>query len=136
MRLISDAPTLKWHRVDVANWRREIGCGDAFVERARARSLAEPRRRAAFVRFADLVQQLGEPAAAQWLPPLPLGRPPEDHLIEWFEKSRDFLFSIPVEIRTLLCREGIEGVDVETMLADGARISGLQERLGPAPRIN
>ena len=98
---------------------------------ARARSLAEPRRRAAFVRFADLVQQLGEPAAVQWLPPLPLGRPPEDHLIEWFEKSRDFLFSIPVEVRTLLCREGIEGVDVDTMLADGARIAGLQERLGP-----
>jgi hypothetical protein len=55
-----------------------------------------------------------------------------NHLIEWFEKSRDFLFSIPAEIRTLLCREGSEGADVETMLADGARISALQERLGPA----
>jgi len=133
VRLISDAPTL-----DLApEWMWRLGDvkSDAPTPSsngARARSLAEPRRRAAFLHFSDLVHQLGEPAAVQWLPPLPLGRPPEDHLIEWFEKSRDFLLSIPVEVRTLLCREGFEGVDVDTMLADGVRIASLQERLGPA----
>jgi serine/threonine protein kinase len=132
VRLISDAPTL-----DLApEWMWRIGDVKSDAARpssnaARARSLAEPRRRAVFVRFADLVQQLGEPVAVQWLPPLPLGRPPDDHLIEWFEKSRDFLVSIPVEVRTLVCREGIEGIDVDTMLADGARIAALQGRLGP-----
>jgi hypothetical protein len=79
VRLISDAATLK----SAPEWMWRVGDvnSDAATpssNAARARSLAEPRRRAAFVRFADLAQQLGEPTAVQWLPPLPLGRPPEE----------------------------------------------------------
>ncbi len=121
------APSWLWQLGDVdANTDVPASLGD------RARRLADPRRRTAFLRFADLVEQLGEPAAVQWLPPLPPGRPVEDHLIEWFEKSREFLVSIPVEVRTLLCREGIAGGDVDAMLADATRIKRLQETVGPA----
>ena len=89
--MLNLAPAWMWQLGDVDAQRRV-----QFWTGARARRLAEPRRRAAFLRFADLVDQLGEPAAVRWLPPLPLGRPVEDHLIEWFEKSREFLVSIPV----------------------------------------
>ena len=113
--------TFGWHDLEIINGLPAVRRNflDGFAARL------YPSHRAAFVRFADVVQQLGQPAAVQWLPPLPLGRPPEDHLLEWFEKSRDFLLSIPVEVRTLLCREGTEGVDVDTMLADGARIANV-----------
>ena len=114
-------------------WRIEDGeivSGIPVTGSAMARQLARPVVRSAIGTFVDCLKTLGQPAAARWLPPLPVGRSVEEHLLEWKEKALEFLVDVPPEIQQILRSEGSEGADLNVLLSNVARVTRLREGVG------
>jgi len=97
-----------------------------------AQALIKEHSRRAVQQFSDCLNELGQPAAARWLPPLPPGRPVDEHLNEWFDKAREFLLEVPTEVQLLLRRDVDDGADVNVLLSNAALFAQLRDVLGDA----
>lgn len=79
--------------------------------------------------FIDLLGKLGQPAAAAWLPPLPPGRPVEEHLNEWFDKAKAFFLDVPLEIQQVMRHGNAGDVPIAVLLSNAAQMNQLREQL-------
>jgi serine/threonine protein kinase len=95
-----------------------------------AAALLDGKTRAAVQDFLDKLGRLGQPAAAGWLPPLPPGRPVEEHVTEWFEKAREFLLEVPPEVQKFLRHQGGASPDLNLLLGNAALVNELKKSLG------
>jgi hypothetical protein len=95
-----------------------------------ASSLLNGKTRLAVQDFLDKLNRLGQPAAAGWLPPLPSGRPVDEHVAEWFEKAREFLLEVPPEVQKFLRHESGPTPDLNLLLGNAAHVNELKKSLG------
>lgn len=97
-----------------------------------AEALVRVECRQAVQQIVGHLAELGEPAAAEWLAPVPASCDLNDHIQEWFQVSRAFLLEVIPEVQRLVRANVQKADDLSALVTNAALLTELRDAGGDA----